>query len=222
MEITDISEYKGETWFVELDGGGTRFYINRSVLEEFSLREGMNVSPAALEQIKGADILRKAKKRGLYLLGERAMCRGELLSKLTRTYGSEIAEEAVDYIDELGYINDEEYAPKLADYLIRRKRWGMYRAKREMIFRGLDAELVENVLAEFSEEELDEELCELIEKKYYSKLEDYDDRRRTVAALMRRGYGYAAVKRCIERVMENAESDDFFDDDGEYYYGEEE
>lgn len=219
MKITDLAEYKGETWFVELDGG-SKFYINRSIVEEFSLSEGMSVSPSALEQIKGADILRKAKKRSLYLLGERDMCRGELLSKLTKTYGSEIAEEAVDYAAELGYINDEEYAPKLAEYLIRRKRWGVYRAKRDMIHRGLDAELVENTLAEFSEEELDEELCGLIEKKYSSKISDYDDRRRTIAALMRRGYGYASIKRCIERLLEDEEIDDFFDDDEYYYYEE--
>lgn len=216
MEITYLSEYKGDTWEVGLDGE-RKFYINRSVVDDFSLCEGMNITPPELEQIKGADVLRKAKKRALYLLGERSMCRGELLNKLKRTYGEEIAEQAVEYVEEMGYINDEEYAPKLADYLIRRKRWGVYRAKREMIFRGLDAELVENVLAEFSEEELDEELVELIEKKYSSKIADYDDRRRTIAALMRRGYGYAAVKRCIERVLDNEEDDEFFDDDEQYY-----
>lgn len=221
MKITDLAEYKGETWFVELDGG-SKFYINRSVVEEFSLCEGITVTPSALEQIKGADALRKAKKRALYLLGERDMCRGELLAKLTKTYGEEIAERAVEYVGELGYINDEEYAVKLAEYLITRKRWGIYRARRDMIHRGLDAELVENTLAEFSEEELDEELCELIEKKYSSKISDYDDRRRTIAALMRRGYGYASIKRCIERILEDEESDDFFEGDEEYYYGEEE
>lgn len=214
MEITYLSEYKGETWEIGLDGGG-KFYVNRSVVDDFSLREGMRITPSALEQIKGADILRKAKKRALYLLGERSMCRGELNAKLVRTYGTDIAEQAVDYVAELGYINDEEYAPKLADYLIRRKRWGKYRAKREMIHRGLDAELVENVLAEFTEEELDSELIELIEKKYYSKIADYDDRRRTIAALMRRGYDYSSIKRCVESVIE---SDDFFDNDEQYYF----
>ena len=199
MKITYFSEYKGDTWEARLDGGG-RFYINRSAVEEFSLREGLELSAAALEQIKGADVLRKAKKRGLYLLGERSMCRGELLSKLTKTYGGEVAEEAVEYIVGLGYIDDEEYAPRLAEYLVFRKRWGVRRAKQEMLRRGLDRELVENTLAEFSEEELDEELITLIEKKYSAKISGYDDRRRTVAALMRRGYDYSAIKRCIESI----------------------
>ena len=211
MEITYLAEYKGDTWEVRLDGGG-KFFINKQVAEDFSLCEGLELSGAALEQVKGADILRKAKKRGLYLLGEKSMCRGELLSKLKRTYGSDIAEEAVEYIDGLGYINDEEYAPKLAEYLLHRKRWGVRRARQDMIMRGLDRELVENVLADFSEEELDEELTALIEKKYYAKIESYDDRRRTIAALMRRGYDYSAIKRCIEAVIDGSEDDDELDE----------
>ena len=165
-----------------------------------------------MEKIKSADILRKAKNRGLYLLGERNMCRGELLSKLSKTYGDDIAEEAVEYIDDLGYINDEEYAPRLAEYLVRRKRWGIRRARQEMLRRGLDRELVENVLGDFSEEELDEELTALIEKKYYAKIGSYDDRRRTIAALMRRGYDYSAIKRCIEAVIDEAADDEMEDD----------
>ena len=211
MKITYLSQYKGDTWEMRLDGGG-RFYINKQIVEDFSLSDGLSVSSAALEQIKGADVLRKAKKRGLYLLGERNMCRGELLSKLSRTYGRDIAEEAVEYIDELGYINDEEYAPGLAEYLVRRKRWGLRRARQEMLRRGLDRELVDNVLADFSEEELDEELTALIEKKYYAKIGSYDDRRRTIAALMRRGYDYSAIKRCIEAVIDEAADDESEDD----------
>ena len=212
MKITYLSQYKGDTWEMRLDGGG-RFYINKSVVDEFSLCEGLQLSSSALEQIKGADVLRKAKKRGLYLLGERNMCRGELLSKLSKTYGGDIAEEAVEYIDELGYINDEEYAPGLAEYLVRRKRWGLRRARQEMLRRGLDRELVDNVLANFSEEELDEELTALIEKKYYAKIGSYDDRRRTIAALMRRGYDYSAIKRCIEAVIDEAADDDELEND---------
>lgn len=159
------------------------------------------------------DILRKAKARALYLLGERAMCLAELKTKLTKTYGEEIAGEAAEYVLQLGYINDEEYAPRLAEYLIKRKRWGVRRARQEMLRRGLDRDLVENTLADIPEEELDEELTELIAKKYANKLQDYDDRRKTIAALARRGYDFAAIKRCIEAYSEdlNETADDEFD-----------
>lgn len=210
MLVTEVSEYKGDTWEIELDGG-KKIFVNGSVVDEFNVQKGQTLSPAALEQITGADVLRKAKKRALYLIGEREMCRGELLKKLTKTYGAEIAEEAAEYVCGLGYVNDEEYAPKLAEYLIKRKHWGVRRVRYEMITRGLDRRLVENTLADVPEEELDEELITLIEKRYINKISDYDDRRRTIAALARRGYDFGSIKRCIEAVLEDG--DDFDDHD---------
>lgn len=168
-----------------------------------------------------AEVLKRAKKRALYLLGERAFCRAELLSKLSKTYGDEIAEEVMEYVDELGYINDGEYAVKLAEYLIHRKKLGLFRAKREMLMKGLDRELCDNVLSEISTDEVDEELVELIEKRYSTKISDFDDRRRTIAALVRRGYDFGSVRRCIDYVAENigendADVDEFEDYEQEY------
>ncbi|MDE7360789.1 MAG: recombination regulator RecX [Oscillospiraceae bacterium] len=209
MLITELSEYKGDTWQLELDGR-RKVYVNASVVEEFTLKEGQTLSPSELSAVMGTDALRKAKKRALYLIGEREMCRGELLKKLTKTYGGDVAEQAVEYVCDLGYVDDEEYAPKLAEYLIKRKRWGVRRVRYEMISRGLDRELVENTLADIDTDELDEELITLIEKRYINKLADYDDRRRTIAALARRGYDFGSIKRCIEAVLEGVEDD--FDD----------
>ena len=211
MKITELCEYKGDTWQIELDGE-RKFFVNGSVISDFELEKGQSISRAELSEITGADTLRKAKKRALYLLGERLMCRGELLSKLTKTYGQQVAEEAAEYVCGLGYVNDEEYAPKLAEYLIKRKRWGLRRARYEMLHRGLDRELVENTLADIPEDEIDEELTALIGKKYANKVRDYDDRRRTIAALARRGYDFGAIKRCIDAFLESSEDDGEFDE----------
>ncbi len=169
------------------------------------------------------ETLSRAKKRALYLLGERAFCRAELLGKLAKTYGGEIAEEAMEYVDKLGYINDEEYAAKLAEYLIHRKKHGIFRARREMLMKGLNRDIVENTLSEFSSEEIDEDLIELIEKRYSAKIGDFDGRRRTAAALVRRGYDFGAVRRCIDYVAQNQEDDEFepFEDYENEYIGDE-
>lgn len=211
MKITELCGYKGETWLIELDGS-RKYFVNCSVVSGYGLEKGQEISSAELCEIKSADVLRKAKKRALYLLGERLMCRGELLNKLTRTYGAEVAEEAVEYVCGLGYINDEEYAMKYADYLIKRKRWGIRRARMEMIRRGLDREIVENTLNCIPSEEVDNELFAIIEKKYSQKLDDYDDRRRTVAALARRGYDFGEIKRCIERYVQSVEESGEFEE----------
>ncbi len=204
MEITELSVYKGDTYKLELDGELT-YFINSMVVSDFMLRKGGELTGDALAQIQQADTKRKAKKRALYLLGSKQYCYNELLKKLRQSYNEEAAREAADAMRDYGYVNDEEYAPKLADHLIHTKRYGLRKAKYEMLHRGLSAELVENTLAEYSDEEIYEEITELLERKYYAKIADYDDRRRTIAALARRGYDYNAVKHCIERLLEDYE-----------------
>ena len=210
MVITELSEYKGETWKLVIDDEQT-FYVNESIVCEFSLRKGLELCDAALEQIQGSDTVRKAKRRALYLLGSRQYCYNELYKKLCTTYSEDIARSAADSMREYGYINDEDYAPKLADYLIHTKHYGLRKTRYEMLHRGLDENLVEDVLSEITEDEVDEEITALLERKYYGKLKDYDQRQRTIAALARRGYDYRAVKHCIEALLENYEDDEDFE-----------
>ncbi len=208
MLITELSVFKGDTYKLVLDDEQT-FFVNSTVVSEFLLHKGGELSGDKLAQIQQADTRRKAKKRALYLLGTKQYCYKELYTKLRRSYDEDTAREAADAMRDYGYVNDEEYAPKLAEYLIRTKRWGVRKAKYEMLHRGLSAELVEDVLSEYSEDDISEEITELLERKYYNKIADYDDRRRTIAALARRGYDYNSVKRCIERLLNDAEFEDY-------------
>lgn len=208
MIITELSVYKGDTYKLVLDDDMT-YFVNSSVVSEFLLHKGGELSGDRLARIQQADTRRKAKKRALYLLGTRQYCYKELYDKLRRSYDEDTSREAADAMREYGYVNDEEYAPKLAEYLIRSKRWGIRKAKYEMLHRGLSAQLVENVLAEYSEDDISEEITELLERKYYNRIADPDDRRRTIAAMARRGYDYNSVKRCIEKLLEDAEYEDY-------------
>ncbi len=208
MTITELSVFKGDTYKLVLDDEQT-FFVNSTVVSEFLLHKGGELSGDKLAQLQQADNRRKAKKRALYLLGTKQYCYKELYTKLRRSYDEDTARCAADSMRDYGYVNDEEYAPKLADYLIHTKRWGVRKAKYEMLHRGLSEELVESVLAEYSEEEISEEITELLERKYYNKIADFDDRRRTIAALARRGYDYNSVKHCIEKLLRDAEFEDY-------------
>ncbi len=208
MLITELSVFKGDTYKLELENGQS-YFVNCAVVTDFDLHKGGELSYDTLRRLQLADEKRKAKKRALYLLGGKQYCYKELYSKLKRSYSEDVARYAADAMRDYGYVNDEEYAPKLADYLIHVKRYGLSKAKYEMIHRGLSEELVTNTLAEFSHDEIDEEIMLLLERKYSDKIADYDDRRRTIAAFARRGYDYGSVKRCIERLLQ--EKDDFED-----------
>lgn len=208
--ITELSLYKGDTYKLELESGQT-FFLNCALVADYDLYEGGEMDAELLEKLQHADNMRKAKKRALYLLGSRMYCYGELYKKLMPVYGEEASRAAADAMQEYGYIDDEDYARKLAERLIRGKRYGMGKTRWEMQRRGLDKNLVEDVLAEYSEDDIDEEIMHLLQTKYSEKLYDLDDRRRTMAALARRGYGWSEVKRCMERCAELTDDEDFED-----------
>ena len=207
--ITELSLYKGDTYKLELESGQT-FFLNCALVADYDLHEGGEMDADLLEKLQHADKLRKAKKRALYLLGSRMYCWNELYQKLLPTYGEEASKAAADAMQEYGYIDDEDYARKLAQRLIHGKRYGMGKTRWEMQRRGLDRDLVEDVLAEYSDDDIDGEIMHLLETKYSDKLSDPDDRRRTMAALARRGYGWSQVKRCMERL--ELSDDEFFDE----------
>lgn len=202
--ITELSPYKGDTYLLELENG-QRFYLNCAIVADYDLHEGGEMDAELLEKLQHADKMRKAKKRALYLLGSRMYCYNELYKKLLPTYGEEASRAAADAMREYGYIDDEDYAVKLAERLIRGKHYGLSKARWEMQRRGLDRNLVEDVLAEYTEDDIDEEIMHLLETRYIEKVSDPDDRRRTAAALARRGYGYDEVKRCIGRLQRELE-----------------
>lgn len=205
--ITELSVYKGDTYKLELEGGQT-FFINCAIVADYDLHEGGEMDGELLEKLQHADKMRKAKKRALYLLGSRMYCYNELYKKLLPAYGEEASRAAADAMQEYGYIDDEDYAAKLADRLIHVKRYGMQKTRWEMQTRGLDRNLIEDVLAEYSDEDIDEEILHLLETKYSEKLSDPDDRRRTMAALARRGYGWSAVKRCMEKIIQDLDDNE--------------
>lgn len=199
MRITELCEHKGDTWKIEL--GGARYYVNGAIIAQFGLEKGQEITREELAKVRAADVLRKAKARALYLLGERDMCLAELTKKLTKTYGEEIASEAASYVLGLGYINDERYAAKLAEYLTKRKQYGKRRAKQEMLHKGLERELVEEALAQIPDEAVSRELVELIERRYANKLGEYKERQKVIAALARRGFSFDEIKRAIAQCV---------------------
>lgn len=157
-----------------------------------------------IEQDEQQALFTRAKKRAMYLLGSKDYSPKAMYDKLLNNYPPEICRKAVDYLCEYGYLDEERYAAKLAEYLVCTKKHGLYRARQEMAQKGVSREAAENALAEYSKEDFREELAELIRKKYGEKLDDPADLKRTMAALARRGYGYEDIKAAISRVRSDA------------------
>jgi len=189
--IDSLEKYKGNTFMVELSDGETIF-LNIETVMKFNLKKGIDIPDEAVLEIKHTDQLRKARERALYLLDYRDYCFVELYKKLEANYDEEVCLEVLNWLCENGLVNDRRYATRLGEKLVVTKGFGYYRAKQEMLMKGLDRELVEEVLSEYEEDTLSR-LEELVDKKYLHKITDEKSLNRVKNALVRQGYTYSDV-----------------------------
>ena len=122
--------------------------------------------------------------------------------------GAQAAEETAARMEELGLVDDEAYARRLARDLLARKHYPRRRLAQELTGKGIDRALAEEAAAEAMEEaETDDgqQALELLRKKYYNRLYDENARRKTAAALARYGFGGDAVRRAMEAALSDQE-----------------
>lgn len=147
---------------------------------------------------------RRAKKRAMYLLGDKDYCSGELLEKLKKNYCDETCSKVISDMIEYGYLDDERYARKYAEYLIRKKKQGIYKVRFEMQKKGISRALADTVLAEYDADDYTDELTELVRKKYADKLDTPESVKKVTSALARRGYSFSEIKKAIRAVESDA------------------
>lgn len=153
------------------------------------------------EEEKKAE-LDRARKRAMYLLGSRDYSTAALREKLLNNYSEETADKVIGIMRDYGFLDDEAYGKKLAAALVKGKKYGVYRAKTEMKRKGVPEDIIRSVLGEYEQEDYIEQLKALIRKKYSDRLSDKESRKKTVAALARRGYGFSEIKKAVLSVME--------------------
>ena len=141
----------------------------------------------------------QAKDKALRLLEFRSHSEKELADKLIRSGARrEDIPPIMEFMKEYGFINDAQYAVRLARDLQNLKKLGKQRIKQELSVKGIKGEILEQALFELEENE-SEILMPLVEKKLGGNFEQ-----KNVDKAMRyfiyRGYGIGDIKQCIDEI----------------------
>lgn len=208
MKITEIEKQKNYYAVHTTDGV---YEVEGELLRRFRLCEGMEIDAETLEDLHSKSRFRRAYRRACYLLDERDYSYSMMYQKLMRTYQDrELCKSVMEQLVQCGSINDRRYAARLAEYLVETKRFGIFRARQEMLRRGLEKNLVEESLEPFEESAV-ENIPMVLEKKYARCLTDPNDwkaREKVVAGMARLGYHYRDVKEAIEEYFADWEDGD--------------
>ncbi len=203
MIITEARRRRRSLYLLVLDGqeGPT---VDVRTFDESAYRVGGSITQAQLTALLETSEYNRARDRALYLLGLRDYACKELTKKLLTEARPDIAERVVARLAEVGLLDDERYAQRLAQSLSRSKQYPKRRVAQELQRRGVDRDTAAFAAEEIECEDFEQALA-LIEKKYYNKMTDRDSRQKVMAALTRRGFSYEAIRRAMAAYDENFE-----------------
>lgn len=141
-----------------------------------------------------------AVKRGMYILGFGACSEKRLVLKLrSKGFSREAATSAAAKLLELGYINEADDAQREAQRCLK-KHWGRRRIAAALCEKGYPKDAVASALEELEDVDFVGNCAELIAAKFGGCLQDAEEKRRIVAALVRYGYSSSEIKEAFERL----------------------
>ena len=198
MELTAAEPRRRGLVQLFLDGEAA-VKLDTQVFLQSGLKPGDQVSDQELFELIQASDARRAQEKALYLLEYRNYSKRELTEKIARTAASrEAAQAAAGRMEELGLIDDRRFGEDYARELFSRKGYGARRAAQELRRKGLDQELVQELVEKYGgPEQSGENIRRVLEKKYPGWREDEKVRRRAFAALQRLGYSYQEVREAM-------------------------
>ncbi len=196
MHIIEIKKQKKGKMLVRTDEVGT-FPIYEKEAAAYHLEEGSELSDSEWEKLCAEVLIKRVKRRALYLLQQMDRTEAQLRRKLTEgQYPDFLIDEAVDYVKSYHYIDDLRYA---SSYIRCHQQQKNRRQLREaLLTRGVPADLIDQAFEEEYEDHEEELIERLLEKKQYDpENTDLKEKQKIYQSLLRKGFSAPLVRRCM-------------------------
>lgn len=191
-------------WLCTLDDGSILRVGENEVLR-FALYAGMELDEGTYEALTASARRGAVREKALDLISARPMSKKELLDKLTARprdpkkapADPEDAQAAVDWLEELGYLNDGEYARTVVKHYAA-KGYGERKLRDELWRRGVPREYWDGALEEQGAAGGDS-LDRLVEKKLRGAEPTRENLKKVSDYLARRGFGWEEIREALDR-----------------------
>ncbi len=202
MIITDARRTKRGRISVYADGEFL-FAAEEESWQLSGLNTGDTVDEAQLDALLRQSRAQEAKRRALNMLSAKSYTAQTLTRRLAEKTGGEAAHTAVARMEELGLIDDEDYALRCARDLFHLRGFAPRRIRYELQKRGIPSELCALALEEIASDcdDLPERAAVLLRARF-GTLENDADLRRAVSLLERYGYSYSDIQSALRAVSE--------------------
>ncbi len=189
--------------------GEFAFGVHQRLILKHGLHAGRTLSPEEEQQITLEDAAEKAYAAALHYVAHKPRTEGEVRQKLSeKEIADDAAEQAVDRLRRLGYLDDAKYAREYVRGRMANKGYGPVRLRRELQKRGVDQRHIEDAFYHELDEEETLEAARAHARKKWKRLDpDEDPRRRRqklYGYLRRRGFTSDTIRRVTETLEREA------------------
>ena len=192
MLVTKIQAVTKQKYRIELDGQPA-FVIYKGELSRYGIKEGQEIPGPVYQELVGQVLTKRAKLRAMHLLESMDRTRAELERKLQAgEYPREAVEAALAYVESFGYLDDRRYARHYVE--CKKEGRGKARLKMELAQKGVDRNIIEEVLDEAKLDDCRDTIRELVRKKRRGDGPmDDRERQRIYGFLMRKGFSSSDI-----------------------------
>lgn len=198
IRLCDVEGLGKGKYRIQFDSGVTGLLYS-SEIRGMQLEMDAYISEEQYQYLLKEVIGKRAKKRALHLLERMDRSEQQLREKLMASeYPECCIEDAIDYVKQFHYLDDERYAENFTR--CSKERLSRQQIRQKLMTKGIAKDIVNKVVeCEYDVEE-SEHIRRLLAKKYYH-MEFCDDRefRRAYQYLLRRGFRSHDILREMKR-----------------------
>lgn len=165
MLVTGIEEYSKKKKRVYIDEQFA-FTLYSGEVYKYKIKLGHSLPESDYDEILNEVVLKRAKKRALYLLASMDRTEHQVRTKLKQNdYTEEIINQAVEYVKRFSYIDDERYVKNYIECFEQRK--SRQKIEMELYQKGINKELISSVIEQYYQSDERIIIQQLIEKKKF-------------------------------------------------------
>lgn len=214
--ITKITtqEKNKDRFNIFIDSGNGEEYafsVDSDVMIKFQLKKGMEIDEFSTMEIQYQDDIRKAYNLAVHYLSRRMRSQKEIAEYLEQKQMEEpVINEVLHKLTGQNYINDEEYAFAYVRTQMNTTDKGPEVIKTELKEKGIQGELLDRALREFTFDTQIEKASLIAEKFFKKNTKDSQrvTKQKLENLLLRKGYLYAVIHIALEESKGNKSSDD--------------
>ncbi len=139
-----------------------------------------------------------ALKKILHYCDYQDRCRKEIFTKLN-SFELEVDDRdfIIDFLNDEGYINDERYCRSYVKSKLNLKKWGVNKIKLSLMTKGVDKEIIDDVLSEIDRDSYKEELVNLLKNKKINEDDPYKRKAKLIRYAVSKGYSISEVMEIV-------------------------